>query len=330
MLTGAASSADEPTDELVVAKRGDSISKMLGTSDPEAIGNFMRANGLRSSTIYAGQEYVIPGEVYDSNGNGDLGQATLNSDNARLEQMAAAKAEDAAMRQANADAVFGPRGSGQMGQMSFLEGPDKNYSGGDPDGGGVFVAPREGEAVSDSRRVGVKEIVCGAIPSGRTTGVSIAIGGVGATMGGFETVLNYKSGEESAFVFGGQQVIGWNGAASISVNNGVAYGLNDDNRNYKGGFTGVNGAMGVSGHVALGGFLATSSDGVKNPIPSIFSDAKDVVFAGGVSVSAGVHGQVTGGVAVTEYSAPIPLGRQAWWTMSPFDVAMYAMNQWCR
>ena len=43
-----------------VAQSGDSISKMLGTSDSQAIGNFMAANDLTNSTIYAGNNYFIP------------------------------------------------------------------------------------------------------------------------------------------------------------------------------------------------------------------------------------------------------------------------------
>ncbi|HET9160727.1 MAG TPA: hypothetical protein VFN88_08945, partial [Caulobacteraceae bacterium] len=40
--------SEEPTaPRLVTARRGDSISRILGTSDPSMIGAFARANGLR-------------------------------------------------------------------------------------------------------------------------------------------------------------------------------------------------------------------------------------------------------------------------------------------
>ena len=66
------------------AQSRDTISSILGTSDPQAIGNFMRANGLRSSTVYAGQDYVIPGAMSAVGDNSALGQNALNIDNSRL------------------------------------------------------------------------------------------------------------------------------------------------------------------------------------------------------------------------------------------------------
>jgi hypothetical protein len=69
-------------DTSYVAQRGDSISKILGTSKPAAIGAFMRINGLTSSEIFAGQEYVLPSDDY-SRADSQLGQSALNSDNAR-------------------------------------------------------------------------------------------------------------------------------------------------------------------------------------------------------------------------------------------------------
>jgi hypothetical protein len=66
-----------------IAQRGDSISKIVGTSDPAAIGAFMRANGLTSSEIFAGQEYELPTDSY-TRADARLGQSALNADNARL------------------------------------------------------------------------------------------------------------------------------------------------------------------------------------------------------------------------------------------------------
>ncbi len=85
-------------DESVVARSGDSISKIIGTSDPAAIGAFMRANGLTSSNIRAGEEYVIPSEGPTTQDRA-LGQSALNRDEAkRAERMVAqAAAEEAAI-----------------------------------------------------------------------------------------------------------------------------------------------------------------------------------------------------------------------------------------
>lgn len=68
----------------VVAAGGSNISTLLGTSNPQAIGNFMVANGLTSSTIQAGQSYLIPDDRYAFGDQTALGQATLNGDNARI------------------------------------------------------------------------------------------------------------------------------------------------------------------------------------------------------------------------------------------------------
>ncbi|MDP9933638.1 LysM peptidoglycan-binding domain-containing protein [Variovorax paradoxus] len=78
------------------AQSRDTISSILGTSDPRAIGNFMRANGLRSSTIYAGQDYVIPGAINALGDNSALGQNALNNDNARLQAIVDAQRAQAA------------------------------------------------------------------------------------------------------------------------------------------------------------------------------------------------------------------------------------------
>jgi hypothetical protein len=72
----------------VIAQRGDSISTILGTSDPVAIEAFMRANGLTDSTVYAGRTYSLPGEADYAASTDELGQRTLNQDNARLAMLA--------------------------------------------------------------------------------------------------------------------------------------------------------------------------------------------------------------------------------------------------
>ena len=75
-----------------VAQRGDSISRILGTSNPQNIGNFMRANGLGSSNLNAGQNYFVPADGGSYGDSTALGQAVLNSDNAKIAQLAAANA----------------------------------------------------------------------------------------------------------------------------------------------------------------------------------------------------------------------------------------------
>ena len=75
------------------AQSGDSISTILGTSDPAAIGAFMRANGLTSSTIYPGEQLVFPSGGYTA-GDEALGQATLNVDNQRIAAMQASQNYD--------------------------------------------------------------------------------------------------------------------------------------------------------------------------------------------------------------------------------------------
>ncbi|MBT9504469.1 MAG: LysM peptidoglycan-binding domain-containing protein, partial [Burkholderiaceae bacterium] len=47
----------------VVARSGDSISHILGRSDPQAIGNFMRANNLTTDRIEAGRKYFRPSSM---------------------------------------------------------------------------------------------------------------------------------------------------------------------------------------------------------------------------------------------------------------------------
>jgi len=56
---------------------------------------------------------------------------------------------------------------------------------------------------------------------------------------GGEIVINYNSGQVSAFAYGGAQG-GWNGGASASVYSGYVYGLDNSNGNYARGSSGFN------------------------------------------------------------------------------------------
>ena len=59
------------------ARAGDSISRIVGTSDPQAIGNFMRANNLTSDRIEVGRNYFVPESVTAYGDSTGLGQYAL-------------------------------------------------------------------------------------------------------------------------------------------------------------------------------------------------------------------------------------------------------------
>jgi hypothetical protein len=89
----------------VTAKRGDSISRLLGTSDPAAIGAFGRVNGLRpgDSEIYAGRQYFLPlGASDEDRGEGLL---MIQRDNSRLAYIERQRRIDEARRQAQLQAL---------------------------------------------------------------------------------------------------------------------------------------------------------------------------------------------------------------------------------
>jgi hypothetical protein len=150
-------------------------------------------------------------------------------------------------------------------------------------------------------------------------GASGGLGGIGSVGGGDEVVVNYNSGQVSAFGFGGLQV-GWNGGASGSIYTGFVYGLNNSNSNYSGGFTGVNGGAG------LGGFAASSSGGLTGGASGLAPNGQ--VKVGGVSVGAGLIGGFSGGVTATNYTKPLQLGK--FWAFGPTDFVLYAARQACK
>lgn len=71
------------SDASYTVQPGDNLSSIIGSSDPAAIGAVMRASKLSGSTIRPGQELILPMGGYSSS-DAALGQAVLNSDNARL------------------------------------------------------------------------------------------------------------------------------------------------------------------------------------------------------------------------------------------------------
>jgi hypothetical protein len=167
----------------------------------------------------------------------------------------------------------------------------------------------------------LKQKICSAIPSGRTTGASGGVGGVGSPGGGGELVINYDTGQVSAFFFGGFQV-GWNGGVSGSVYTGYVWGLNGSNSNYSGGFTGVNGGAG------LGGFAESSSGGLTGGTSGLAPNGK--VNAAGISFGGGLLGGFSGGVTATNYSKPAQLGKFWGFGLNPADWLLYAARQVCK
>jgi len=66
-----------------VAQPGDSISGILGTSNPQAVGNFMRANDLDSDRISVGRNYFVPDSPTAYGDASGLGQFALDLGNQR-------------------------------------------------------------------------------------------------------------------------------------------------------------------------------------------------------------------------------------------------------
>src|SRR5690606_6889748 len=91
------------------ARDGDSISAILGTSNPAAIGAFMQANGMTDSGLRAGRSYLVPrrADLSDAGLSG-RGQAALNADNARVAARSTILPGDAVTVRPGA-AVFDPQ-----------------------------------------------------------------------------------------------------------------------------------------------------------------------------------------------------------------------------
>jgi YD repeat-containing protein len=91
------------------AKAGDSISKIIGTSNPQAIGNFMRANNLTNDRIDIGRNYFVPEDRTAYGDASALGQATLDVGNVRRDVQYAQQSDAITARRADdsADLQFG-------------------------------------------------------------------------------------------------------------------------------------------------------------------------------------------------------------------------------
>jgi hypothetical protein len=66
------------------ARAGDSISRIVGTSSPQAIGNFMRVNNLTSDHVEVGRNYFVPDTATAYGDPAGLGQHALNQSNERI------------------------------------------------------------------------------------------------------------------------------------------------------------------------------------------------------------------------------------------------------
>ena len=105
----------------VRAGAGASISSILGTSEPQAIGNFMRANNLTTDRLQAGGTYFVPSSADSYGDQQGLGQGALNAGNARMAARQEAAAQAASMDEANQqrwDAMQVGAWSGRTGQVS--------------------------------------------------------------------------------------------------------------------------------------------------------------------------------------------------------------------
>ena len=138
----------------------------------------------------------------------------------------------------------------------------------------------------------LKSAYCSAVPSGRSTSVNVAFGGIGSVSGGVDMVVNYNSGQTSLFATGGGTV-GWNGGLSLTAPTGMVYGLDGTNNGFSGPFKGA-------------------SLYVPTPVP-VVSAGGSITNGGGVTVlsggaSAALVGRYGGGASATETTNPFNVG----------------------
>jgi RHS repeat-associated protein len=156
----------------------------------------------------------------------------------------------------------------------------------------------------------IKQALCRAVPSGRTSGVQGSMGSRAGPTVGVELVQNFRSGQISGFAFGGGQV-GVVGGFSGQVNTGFIWGrLEDSNSNYAGPFASTSGSIGK-----FGGFIQSGSG------------LTVVGASAGLSMT-----PFTATAGVTKYTKPLPLGR--WWYQAlnnnAIDGPLILANQACR
>ena len=86
-----------PSYRFATARPGDSISRLIGTSDPGAIGRFVRLNSLdgRTSILRVGGSYALPTRVDDTSPDEiAIGRHLLQSDNAKPSALHSSTAND--------------------------------------------------------------------------------------------------------------------------------------------------------------------------------------------------------------------------------------------
>jgi hypothetical protein len=156
----------------------------------------------------------------------------------------------------------------------------------------------------------VKSAYCSAVPSGRSTSVTVAAGGIGSVSGSFDTVVNYNSGQTSLFATGGGG-LGWNGGGSLTATTGLVYGLGNTNNGFSDQFKGFNLYVPVAPNVSAGG-SRTSGNGV-------------TVYSAGISGS--LAGRVSLGGTWTNTTKPFDVGKFTGYT--PIDYLGYLLRRPC-
>jgi len=127
--------------------------------------------------------------------------------------------------------------------------------------------------------------------------------------GSVSTVLNYNTGQTSAFLTGGVHA-GWNGVASASLSGGFIYGaLGSDNRGFSDRFTTVQASTGEG----LGGF-ASFGNGVQ-------------VY--GASLGVALMPTPTGGIARTYTTQPLGTGPGLGPFTNLLDASLFVARQLC-
>lgn len=167
----------------------------------------------------------------------------------------------------------------------------------------------------------ILSIYCSAVPNGSVGGAQFGTGLLGGVVGGVEVVKNYDTGQVSGFTYGGVHA-GWNGGFSVDAHAGLAWGLDGNNSNYSGGFTGASGSAGILGAYAAGGNPGLQSGGLRGLLPS-----RDGVKVAGILVGANLMGVGTGEINTTYYSSPHQFGRAS--SMSAIDDFFVGLRLLC-
>ncbi|RZL03690.1 MAG: RHS repeat protein [Rubrivivax sp.] len=98
----------------VKVKSGDTVSGLMGSSSPQAVGAFLAGNDMTNSNLRAGQLVFVPDDVNAFGSQARLGQSTLNSDN-RRSALSAEASTTTAQQQAGWDALQVGAWSGRAG-----------------------------------------------------------------------------------------------------------------------------------------------------------------------------------------------------------------------